>query len=259
MKRVLNLDNWHVSLTTFNDDATVVKTELVPGKRYEFHDCPAELTARLHSTRAGNAAWWLCGSNAARALNEALYNPVLRGYVSVFEWKPPASKDNRRLFYYDYPTQEELESAYHGNHVVQGGSNVINWFAYVVAPMPDPLRETIVRLLDYVSPLWPQAHRQGHLEVVSAVLGEDNELWQELDHMLPGGGSGFRALYNHYIYPVCRWAWRVIDGVAYSVFVASGDVVYVTSEDHENESLAIKAMQLCVARHPIPDAGRGVD
>jgi hypothetical protein len=259
MKRVLNLNNWHVSMTTFNDDATVVKTELVPGKRYEFHDSPAELTARLQSTRAGNAAWWLCGSNATRALNESPYNPVLRAHCTVFEWKPPASKDNRRLFYYETPSQEELESAYHGNYVIQGGSNVINWFAVVTDPIPDPLREKIVQLLDFVSPLWPQAHRQGHLEVLGIVLGEDNQLWQELVRMLPGAGSGFRVLYNHYIYPLYQFAWRVIDGVAYSVFVPSGDVVYVTSEDHENDGLVIKAMQLCVARHPIPRPQRGVD
>jgi hypothetical protein len=259
MKRVIHINHYHVSMTTFNDDSTVVRTELVPGKRYEFHDCPAELTTRLQSTRAGNAAWWLCGSNAARALNEAPHQPIIRGYVSVFEWKPPASKDNRRLFYYEYPSQEELESANHGNHVIQGGSNVVNWFAYVVAPMPDPLREKIAKLVDHVAPLWIEAHRQGHLEVVNFVLGEDNQLWQELNQMLPGAGSGFRALYNHYIYPVYKYAWRVIDGVAYAVFVGAGDAVYITSEDHEDEHLCIKPMQLCVARHPVPQPQRGVD
>jgi hypothetical protein len=257
MKRVISINNWHVTLTEHGDVTKVV--ELVPGKRYEFHDCPAELTARLHSSRAGNAEWWLCGSNATRALNQAPYNPVLRAYVTVFEWKPPASKDNRRLFYYETPSQEELESAYHGNHVIQGGSNVLNWFAYVVAPMPDPLREKIAQLVDYVSPLWHKAYHQGHLEVVNLVLGEDNQLWQELNRMLPEAGSGFRALYNHYIYPVYKFAWRVIDGTAYAVFVPAGDTVYVTSEDHENECLSITRMQLCVARHPIPRPQRGVD
>jgi hypothetical protein len=259
MRRVIHINHYHVSMTTFNDDATVVRKELVPGRRYEFHDCPAELTVRLQSTRAGNAAWWLCGSNAMRALNEAPYEPVLHAYVSVFEWKPPASKDNRRLFYYETPSQEELESDNHGNHVVQGGSQVLNWFAYVVAPMPDPLRGQIAKLVDHVAPLWSKAYRQGHLEVVNLVLGDDNPLWQELNQMLPDAGSGFRALYNHYIYPLYKYAWRVIDGVAYAVFVPCGDVVYVTSEDHESESLTIKGMQLCVARHPIPRPQRGVD
>jgi hypothetical protein len=259
MKRVIHINNWHVSMTTVKDDGSVVRAELVPGKRYEFQDCPAELMTRLQSTRAGNNAWWLCGSNASRALNESHYNPVLRAYVTAFEWKPPASRDNRRLFYYDYPSQEELESANHGNHVVQGGSNVLNWFAYVVAPIPDPLRDMIVQLLDYVSPLWSQAYRQGHLEVVNFVLGDDNQLWHDLNQELPGAGSGFRALYNHYIYPLCRFAWRVIDGVAYALCVPAGEEIYVTSHDHENESLAIKAMQLCVARHPIPRPQRGVD
>jgi hypothetical protein len=258
MRRVIHIENWRVELTETGANGTR-STILVPGRRYQFHDCPAELTVRLESTRAGKAAWWLCGSNASRALNEARYNPMLRAYVTVFEWKPPASKDNRRLFYYDYPSQEELESANHGNYVIQGGTAVINWFAYVVAPMPDPLRETFAKLVEHVSPLWHETYRQGHLEVINFVLGDDNPLWRELIQALPDAGSGFRALYNHYIYPVSKFAWRVVDGVAYAVFVASNDAVYITSEDHEDEPICIKPMQICVARHPIPSVSRGVD
>jgi hypothetical protein len=258
MRRVITIDHWRVELTETNANGTS-STILVAGKRYEFHDSPAELVTRLHSTRAGNAAWWLCGGNAAMALNQSPYNPVVRAHCTVFEWKPPASKDNRRLFYYETPSQEELESAYHGNYIIQGGSDVINWFAIVTSPIPDPLREKIVQLIDDVSPLWSQAHRQGHLEVVSLVLGEDNPLWQELNQLLPGAGSGFRALYNHYVYPVCRWTWRVVNGVAYAVFVPAGNEVYVTSEDHEDEPICITPMQLCVARHPVPRPQQGVD
>jgi hypothetical protein len=260
MRRVLHVNNWHVSLTTFKDDGAAVRTELVPGIRYQFHDCPADLVVRLQSTRAGNNAWWAAGSVALKALNESPYNPMLRARVSVFEWKPPASKDNTNRFCYDYPSNEELESAHHGQYVVQGGSLVLNWFAIVTEPIPDPLREKIKNLIrDIFESEWTlHARSQGHLQVFP-VFGHDDKV-NDLLEDLPDGGSGYKALYNHHIYCVWRWAWRVIDGTAYAVFVPAHGEVIVTSHDHESEYLHIQSpARIFLARHPVPRPERGVD
>jgi hypothetical protein len=258
MKRAVQIHNWHVTLTETNGNGT--KTiELVPGKRYEFHDEPAELVTRLQSTRAGNNAWWAAGSAALKALNESPYNPVIRARVSVFEWKPPQTKDNVNRFCYDYPSNEELESAYHGQHVIQGGSLVLNWFAIVAEPIPDPLREKIKSFIsDIFESEWTlHARSQGHLQVLP-VFGHEEKVNDTLEH-LPDGGSGYKALYNHHVYCVWRWAWRVIDGVAYAVFVPAHGEMIVTSPDHEEHLHIQHAGNLCVARHPIPRPQRGVD
>jgi hypothetical protein len=264
MKRVIHINHYHVSMTTFNDDSTVVHAELVPGKRYEFHHCPAHLTVRMQSTRAGNNAWWACGSNAASALNDAPYCPVLRARITVFEWRPPASKDNIGRFNYvcweDF-NREEFESAHHGQYIFQAGSHVLNWFAIVAEPIPDPLREKIRNLIsDIFESEWAlHARSQGHLQVLPLV-GHHEKVNDILEH-LPGGGSGFRALYNHHVYPVARWAWRAIDGTAYAVFVPWAGEVIVTSPDHEEQYLRIydNAARLYLARHPVPRPERGVD
>jgi hypothetical protein len=258
MKRVIHINNWHVTLTETNGNGTKV-VELVPGKRYQFYDFPAELVIRLQSTRAGNNAWWVAGSAATSALNESPYNPMLRARVSVFEWKPPASKDNINRFCYDCPSNEELESAHHGQHVIQGGSLVLNWFAIVAEPIPDPLRDKIKNLInDIFESEWTlHARSQGHLQVFP-VFGHDEKVNDLLEH-LPEGGSGFKVLYNHHIYRVWRWAWRVIDGTAYAVFVPAHGEAIITSPDHEEQYLHIRGARFCVARHPIPQPQRGVD
>jgi hypothetical protein len=259
MKRVIHINNWHVTLTETTGNGTKV-VELVPGKWYKFHDCPAELVTRLQSTRAGNNAWWAAGSVALKALNESPYNPMLRARVSVFEWKPPASKDNTNRFCYDYPSNEELESAHHGQYVIQGGSNVLNWFAIVTEPIPDPLREKIKNLIsDIFESEWTlHARSQGHLQVVPLVSHAAKAL--DLLESLPGGGSGFKQLYNHYVYKVCRWAWRVIDGVAYAAFLPANGEVIITSPDHEEQCLHIQnPAPIFLARHPVPRPERGVD
>ena len=129
----LVIDTYHVTLVDENGR----RLELVPGKTYQF-STPTSLVTRLQSTRSGNNAWWSCGEKARTALNKSPYQPVIRAIVQCFRWMPPGTKDNRRLFDYDYDF-DSLDEVTHGGYVVQGGTGVLNWFTVVVEPVPDPL------------------------------------------------------------------------------------------------------------------------
>jgi hypothetical protein len=222
---------------------------MVPGRMYRFDDVPAILRIRLDSTRAGNAARWSGKELPQGALNNAPYNPILRGFVDHFIWFPPASRDNLPWVWGEHTHGILSDIMEKSGWVVQEGSAVINWAARVVAPVPDPIRDMLVVLLEK-DVCWndPLVQRQGRLEV-RRVYGAS-----EISRIIPGAGSGYRRLFNHYIYPLDRWVWRVIDETAYALFVPSNGEAYVVSPDHETEWLRLVG-DLFIARHPLPRGG----
>jgi hypothetical protein len=224
---------------------------LVPGRLYNF-ETPVILSVRLNSTRAGNNAWWRANNLPPGALNDAPYNPHLRAQVGEFIWLPPASKDNRGRWWGDNVVSHDTLSALtrHEGWVVQGGSDIPNWAARVVAPIPDPIRDLLREIAQQVE--WgsdPLVQRQGALEVRVVYHAHPGAA-----EMLPRAGSGYRALYNHFFYPLNRWVWRVLDETAYALLVPSGGEAYVVSPDHEAEWLCLVG-DLFIARHPVPRRG----
>jgi len=219
---------------------------LVPGRLYRFDDEPALLRVRLDSTRAGNSAWWRANNLPPGALNDAPYNPCLRALVAEFIWLPPASRDNRARVWAESTHDALALSKEREGWVVQGGSGVINFAARVVAPAPDPIRDLLREIVQQVDWSDPLVQRQGALEVRVVYHAPRGAA-----EMLPLAGSGYRALYNHYFYPLDRWVWRVVDGTAYALLVPSGGEAHVVSPDHETEWLRLVG-GLFIARHPLP-------
>lgn len=245
----LVIDTYHVTLVDENGR----RLELVPGKTYQF-STPTSLVTRLQSTRSGNNAWWSCGEKARTALNKSPYQPVIRAIVQCFRWMPPGTKDNRRLFDYDYDF-DSLDEVTHGGYVVQGGTGVLNWFTVVVEPVPDPLSGVFDAVAEQLrgSPL---PYKQGHLEVG---VFSPHDLPDGLEQ-LPGAGGGYRRLYNHHVYPLRAFAWRVIQGTAWALAAPWSSNVYITSHQHEDEWLELPGGDFVfVLRHPIPRPQRGVD
>jgi hypothetical protein len=244
--KTITIKNGHVTLL-FDDNETL---ELVPGRAYDFGDDPAQLVVRLDARRNRDFAWWAAGDLGRTALNNAPCHPVLRATVQWFIWLPPRRDYRRPVWTHWY---RELPTLAHSSQewVVQGGSGVINWAARVIAPVPDPLKERLQTLLKDIQ--WQWGHRQGSLEVAYYPAGRS-----ELLPLLPSAGSsGYRSLYNHHIYPVDRWAWRVVEGVAYAVFTPpqTGETV-VVSEDHEGFLTLSGGPYIYIARHPVPSNGR---
>jgi len=225
---------------------------LVPGRLYRF-DEPALLRVRLQSTRAGSHSWWQANNLSPGALNDAPYCPVLRALVSEFLWLPPASRDNRARWAENTHDAFALLAEREG-WVVQGGSGVPNFAARVVASLPDPIRDLLREIAQQVD--WnsdPLVQRQGALEVRVVYHAP-----QGAAETLPLAGSGYRALYNHYFYPLDRWVWRVVDGTAYALLVPSGGEAHVVSPDHETAWLRLVG-DLFIARHPLPRNDGAVD
>jgi hypothetical protein len=232
---------------------------LVPGRLYRFDDEPALLRVRLDSTCAGNNSWWRANSLPQGALNDAPYRPVLRALVAEFLWLPPASRDCRGRVWAGNTHDAIHPFAQKEGWVVQGGSGVLNFAARVIAPAPDPIRDLLRNLAQQVD--WgsdPRVQRQGALEVRVVYHAPSGTA-----KMLPTAGSGYRQLFNHYFFPLDRWVWRVVDGMAVALFIPSGGKGWIVSPDHESEPIRLVG-ELFVARHPVPrgsgnDAGGGVD
>ncbi len=231
--------------------AEVKEKALVPGWLYEFGDVPAAFRMRLDSTRGGNAAWWGGKDILNGVLNDAPYNPVLRGFVDKFIWLPPSSRDNR-LVWGEHTHETLVLKTKEPGWVVQGGSATINWAARVVAPLPDLVRDVMVEVLEGVDWSDSLVQRQGALEL-RVVYGVP----EEKIGTIPPAGNGYRRLFNHYIYPLDRFAWRVVNGIAYALFVPARGECMVVSPDHEDDWLKLIG-RVFVARHPLPRRADGV-
>lgn len=199
----------------------------------------AALIIRLRSTRGGNAARWMAGEQACKALNNAWFEPILRAVVSSFMWAPPNTRDCPR------PWLDP--SAACADEVYQLGSGVPNWIARVKEPLPDPVREWLGAVWAAHSHTEPWA-RQGGLEVRTL------ELEEEPPFPLPIG-SGNRRWFNHWLIAHHGFVWRVLD-VAVGLVEVGGQTA-ILSPDHPGEPLFPQwpeGLRLLLS-HPIPQRG----
>lgn len=200
------------------------------------YDGEAELTIRLRSTNAGNAARWKCGEKAKQALNEAPYEPVFRGVVTGFTWTPFGKKGPW------FPCIEDDE-------IVQAGSGVLNWRAKVVRPIEDPIRPLLSKLQRPTEEAWK---KQGHL----AVFGLTEYEAADALELVPLLSVEWVRFYNHFIGRIEKYAWRVIERQAVAI-IKTRDGAWVLSPDHPNEPLYL-AEGCYLLSHPMP-SGRKVD
>lgn len=234
---------------------------LPPGYHvYGYEGSPLQLTVRLRSTRGGSAASWMAGSEARKALNSAPYQPVLRALVSEFEWWPPNTVRHRPPSWftsYSLLNNDQLPP----DVICQFGSGVLNFYARVLAPQPDPLRELIAEIV--TSPRGELRARQGALEIYRMVVPEEQLQLLRRDTC--------HWLYNHSVLGPSLFAYRVLEGRAYGILVPLYEQheVAVVSPDHldspvrlsgacwrEGDELKYRAFLLI---HHIPRPERGID
>jgi hypothetical protein len=224
---------------------------------------PVELVVRLRSTRSGCNASWSAGEDARHALNKARYEPVLRAIVTDFAWTPAVTRDQRVTL---------PEIACEGGLVRQRGSAVVNWQARVLQRLPDPLEDLFTAAWEYTQEHKPQAE-QGALRVwlLDGKSPDMHPLYDRARAELPRAGSGARWLYNHLLYPVARYAYRV-DGdsphferayvrewpIAYALAVPGRDGATIVSAQHPDQAVRACDGQLILAAHPLPQQA-GVD
>lgn len=250
MKRIVQEEHWF----TMTADG-VEEPQIIPPDYhvYACEDSPLLLTVRLHSTRSGSAAW-RAGAKARQALNNAPFRPVLRALVSEFVWWPPNTARHRPpRWFLDH------ESGYVLDDVVCQFGDVLNFFARVVSPQPDPLRDFIAGLLP------PQGRlraRQGRLEVYEATVPEEQ--------LQPLWGDTCHTFYNHDILGLSYFTYRVLGGQAYGILVPPFGryEIAVVSRDHMDSPIRLSGEcydedEKCEAFllvHPVPlRAQRGVD
>jgi len=212
---------------------------------------PIRVEARLLSTRRGRAAWW----SAKGVELGAPFNPFVRFVASAFWWGPPAS----------LPSVEEEPL------VMQGGSEVINWYAVVAEPIADPvkifLRHVAEKLEEDDNVFRGECRfvlgRQGHLTVFSLppLFREASELLWRNDLL---NRESYR-LFNHFIVPIriAHMAWRVLQGVypwAWALVRTTKWIrsveCWIVSPDHP-DPIRVWEDGWFVLRHPLPD--RSVD
>ena len=215
----------------FRDAETRVEYPIPPAYRLvgEF-----EFKIRLQSTRSGSAAWWYSGEKARGCLNSAPYQPMFRGIISEFEWNP------RNVFLYPEDGSEDI--------VIQGGSQVPNFLARVVRPIPDPIREFLQKC--ETSSLYQL--KQGNLVLwrVDLINGEITS-----NVKIPIGrviSKGFYFL-NHWISYAANFIYRVIN----NKYVGLLETVYeprtvILSRDHFDEPL-ILSPGIWYVTHPLPN------
>jgi hypothetical protein len=192
-----------------------------------------EFKIRLKSTRGGSAAWWYAGDKARESLNEAPYQPMLRAIIGEFEWSPRSA--------FDYP-EDGSEDV-----VIQGGSEVPNFLAKVVRPIPDPVKEFLSKC--ETSSLY--CLKQGHLTLwkIDLINGEPAS-----EAKIPFGREIEKGYYflNHWISYARNLIYRVISGK----YIGMIETVYepptiILSSDHFHEPL-ILAPGIWLLIHPFP-------
>jgi hypothetical protein len=161
------------------------------------------LVTRLRSSRRGVGSWWTAGELAAKALNDALYEPVLRAQVEEFRWYLPGELG--------HPGEVARDE------VFQGGTAVTNWWARGVWPLPDPLRDLLARL----SREGDFCETEGGFRVWHFL---PDDVVEELGPLTPPARwrSGCVRREGVYFYPVSAFAYRVIGGQVVCVAATSG-------------------------------------
>lgn len=196
----------------------------------------AELSVRLRSTKGQKAKWWLAESKAAVCLNNAPFEPMFRGVVSMFRWVSRPFQEP--------PSVSEQD-------VVQGGRDVLNWQARAISPLLDSVGKIVASVASQLHGKEPEL-KQGHLNVWS--VPTTTIPYRSLPHSMRG-----RWVYNHYVHSSRGFfhAVRVIDNVAWGVFVISliegsvGDI-FVLSQDHPEEEIVLRSCHGIVVSHPVP-------
>ncbi len=201
----------------------------------------AELIVRLRSTRGGNSARWIARKGAVQALNAAPYNPVIRAIVRGFAWAPPKTRDCPSMLEY---SREEPSL------VVQLGSGVVNWRAYVVRPIPDPVRGVIQAAWAAVREQSP-SYTQGQLNLWVA----SREVGEAARGLKMRRGSGNRWVYNHLFTGHAGLVFRVIDtehGPMAVGLLQVDRVCHILSPDHPEEPISLLYGATFVFTHPLP-------
>jgi hypothetical protein len=205
----------------------------------------AELIIRLESTRSGLSARWMAGPRAREAFNQSPHCPLMRAVVRGFSWEPPDTRDCR--------SQIARMGDLADDEVRQVGSNVINWRAYVVRPLEDPLKEVFERILN-IQDFLGAPMRQGALEA----RGIPEWIAPGLEEsQIPLGGSGSRWFFNHALLGVDRFDWRVPRGTRQAVALIKTlcGGAWVLSPEHPEAPLALGEGRWYILTHPIPADG----
>ncbi len=243
-----------------------------------------ELVTRLRSTRGRRAADWWVGEGAEGALNGAPFNPVIRAVVTGFLWIPPFGlPPSGAGRFYENPIRLDWEAVHRGTVdnpclVIQTGTEVPNWEAHVVRPLPDPGRDVIRAAWIAAQQKGYGVWEQGHLQVIGVTrehivkclidLGAANSP-EEADRLISrllersSGASGDRWFYNHLFYNSFSSFFRVIDTeegeTAVGLLRVWGTPCYILSPDHPNAPIVLRDEGLYVFVHPLPLQQEGVD
>jgi hypothetical protein len=217
----------------YRDAETRVEYPIPPSYRLEGE---FEFKIRLQSTRSGSAAWWYVGDKARECLNKAPYQPMFRGIISEFEWNP------RGIFLYPENGGEDI--------VIQGGSQVPNFLAKVLRPIPDPIKEFLQKC--ETSSLYHL--RQGNLTLwkVDLINGEIPS-----NVKIPIGREILKGFYflNHWINYSPNFIYRVINDRYVGILETGYEPrTVILSRDHFNDPL-ILSPGVWLVTHPIPSNG----
>jgi hypothetical protein len=209
---------------------------MVPGRVYKWERENAPyFEHRLLSTRGGKQAFW-ASNKADGILNDAKYNPMVRGFLKSFMWGGP--RDNLLgPEYVDDPS------------VCQRGSGVLNYIAVFWEGVTDDVRDYLesVDLPEF-------CFEQGHLKIfyvmdppehIRASIPFKNQFQPErfFNHFICG--SKFRLL------------WRSIYGNAIGILRCT-DQVMILSEDHEDQPVTLDEGWYILS-HPFPRPQRPID
>jgi len=213
---------------------------------------PVRIEARLWSTRRRRAAWWEVRNGVPEGvLNEAPFNPVVRCIADLFAWYPPGAR-----------WWAELSDPL----VLQGGSEIVNWFVVVQEPLSDPVRVFLSEvgkfLVDDAGDGRYIVGRQGSLTIFS-LPKEFSEIAEELrQHDLLAYQYRF---FNHAFVPtnLMSLAWRTLRFGFYSEAWgllrvskwSSRTECFVVSSDHPDETVRLWEDGWFVLRHPFPSDG----
>lgn len=205
---------------------------------------PAQLVIRLKSTGNGKAAWWRATGVAENCLNEAPFCPVFRGIVQEFSYSY-----QRDAFASIYQSDEP-------DVVIQGGAEVINFYAKVAGPIPDPFMKLLKRAVDAVKDDLNigKQYWQGSLMVAEVLPYRVGEIPKELLRR-----AHSRRFFNHYIIGRGGFNYRVIDGVAWGILKPISEILIV-SPDHLSKPLFLTdTFVYYVLMHRFPTQGGDVD
>jgi len=214
---------------------------------------PVRIEARLWSTRRRRAAWWEVRNGVPKeVLNEAPFNPVVRCIADLFMWYPPGAR---------------WWAEFSDPMVIQGGTEVVNWFAIIQEPLADPIKvflSEVGRILadDDAGDGRYIVGKQGSLTIFSLPRSY-REIAEELrQHDLLAHRYRF---FNHAFVPtnIMSMTWRTLRLGFYSEAWGLLRIsrwsrkteCFAVSSDHPDETVRLWEDGWFVLRHPFPSDG----